>query len=132
MDALSFIPYFCSMSTQFTLAARYTHFLKTIAETGDLWTVIDNDGSFALFEVNNTTVFSVWPNEGSIESNLTPDWQDYIPFRVNLDELEETILPLIRQNNYLINVFPVDARIGYIVSMNDFVKDLNNALENNQ
>lgn len=111
---------------------RYTQFLKSIAETAELWTVIDNDGSFALFEVNNTTVFSLCPDEASIESNLTPDWADYIPFKVNLNELEETILPLIRQNGYLINVFPVDARIGYIVSLNDFVKDLNNALENNQ
>lgn len=120
------------MSTQLSLTYRYTHFLKTIAETGELWTVIDNDGSFALFEVNNSTVFSLCPDEASIESNLTPDWQDYIPFKVNLNELEETILPLIRQNNYLINVFPIDSRTGYIATLNDFVKDLNNALENNQ
>ena len=116
------------MSIRLTLIDRYTHFLKTIAETSELWTVIDNNGSFALFEVNNTTVFSVWPDEASIESNLSLDWQDYIPFKVNLKELEETILPLIRQNNYLINVFPIDSRTGYIVTLNDFVRDINTLL----
>lgn len=109
---------------------RYIRFLTTIAETGALWTVIDNDGSFALFEVNNTTVFSVWPDETSIESNLSVDWQDYIPFRVNLDELEETLIPLIRQNSYLINVFPIDSRTGYIVSLNTFITDINKELKN--
>ena len=109
---------------------RYLYFLKTIAEAGELWTLIDNDGRFALFEVNNKTVFSVWPDETSIESNLTPDWQDYIPFKINLDELEETIIPLIRQNNYFINIFPVDSRTGYLVALNDFVTELNRELKN--
>ncbi|MHA3788660.1 DUF2750 domain-containing protein [Flavobacterium hauense] len=108
----------------------YPHFLKTIAETDELWTLIDNDGRFALFEVNNKTVFSVWPDETSIESNITPDWQDYIPFKINLDELEETIIPLIRQNNYFINIFPVDSRTGYLVALNDFVRELNRELKN--
>lgn len=107
---------------------RYRQFLKTIAGTGKLWTLIDSDGSFTLFEVNNTIVFSLWPDEASIESNLTPDWQDHIPFKLDMETLEETVIPLIRQNSYSINVFPVDAKTGYIVALNDFVQDLNAAL----
>ena len=104
---------------------RYKHFFKTISATNELWTLIDNDGSFALFEVNNTIVFSLWPDEASIESNLTPDWADYIPFKIDFNALEETILPIIRQNNYLINIYPVEGRIGHLVSLIDFVADLN-------
>ncbi|MFD2600881.1 DUF2750 domain-containing protein [Flavobacterium suzhouense] len=104
---------------------RYKHFLQTIIRNNELWTLINNDGSFALFEVNNTIVFSLWPDEASIESNLTPDWTDYIPFKIDFNALEETVLPIIRQNNYLINIYPVEGRIGHVVSLNDFVTDLN-------
>lgn len=107
---------------------RYHYFLKTITEANELWTLINNDGNFALFEVNNTIVFSLWPDEASIESNLTPDWQDYIPFKLNMETLEETVLPLIRQNGHYINVYTVEARIGHIVSLNTFVTDINREL----
>jgi hypothetical protein len=107
---------------------RYLCFIKKITDTGNLWTLIDDDGNFTLFEVNNTIVFSLWPDEASIGSNLTPDWQDHIPFKLDMETLEETVIPLIRQNCYSINVFPVDAKTGYIVALNDFVQDLNAAL----
>jgi hypothetical protein len=107
---------------------RYNYFIKTIAVNGELWTLIDTDGAFALFEVENTTVISLWSDEGYIESNLTPDWADCIPFKLDIDALQEILIPLIRQNDYRINVFPVDSRIGYIVTLNNFVEDLNREL----
>jgi hypothetical protein len=108
---------------------RYHHFITTLAETGELWTLIDDTGSFALFEVEHKTVISFWPEEHFIESNLTPDWIDCIPFKLDMDALEETVIPFIRQNHYLINVFPVDAKIGHIVTLNDFVRNLNSNLK---
>jgi len=107
---------------------RYKYFIKTIAETSELWTLIDTDGAFALFEVENTTVISLWSDETYIESNLTPDWADCIPFKMDIDALQEILIPLIRQNDYRINAFPVDSRIGYIVTLNNFVEDLNREL----
>lgn len=109
---------------------RYKHFLQTIIRNNELWTLIDNEGNFALFEANNTILFSLWPDETSIESNLTPDWTDYIPFKIDFNTLEETVLPMIRQNNYLINIYPVEGRIGHVVSLNDLVRDLNKEIEN--
>lgn len=109
----------------------YKHFFKTISATNELWTLIANDGNFALFEANNSILFSLWPDEASIESNITPDWTDYIPFKIDINALEETVLPMIRQNNYLINIYPVDGTIGYVVSLNDFITDLNTNLKDN-
>lgn len=118
------------MITSLPSLDRYKHFISSLTETGELWTLIDDTGSFALFEVEQTTVISFWPEEHFIESNLTPDWVDCIPFKLDMDALEETVIPFIRQNNYFINVFPVDAKIGHIVALNDFVRDINRELEN--
>ncbi|MCO6146565.1 DUF2750 domain-containing protein [Flavobacterium sp. NRK1] len=108
---------------------RYFHFINTTAETGEIWTILDKNGDFALFEIDNKTVLSFWPEEAFIESNLTPDWKDCIPYKLTIDTLQEIIIPKIRQNNYYINVFPVEAKTGYLVNLNDFVQDLNEELE---
>ena len=107
---------------------RYAYFLQKIAQSKELWTLVDSEGAFALFEVENTIVISLWSDEAYIESNLTPDWAEYIPFKLSMDALQEILIPFIRQNNYLINVFPVDSRVGHIVSLNDFIKDINREL----
>jgi len=107
---------------------RYPYFLQKIAQSKELWTLVDSEGAFALFEVENTIVISLWSDEAYIESNLTPDWADCIPFKLDMDTLQEIFIPLIRQNSYLINVFPVDSRVGHIVSLNDFITDINRKL----
>lgn len=111
---------------------RYDYFISRTANTHEFWTLIDADGAFALFEVNNTTVVSLWCDEAHIESNLTPDLEDCIPFKLDIDSLQDMLIPLIRQNNYDINVFPVNSRIGYVVALNEFVNDLNNTLKSNE
>ncbi|ALM50286.1 hypothetical protein AMR72_16185 [Flavobacterium psychrophilum] len=108
---------------------RYDYFIRKIADFEEVWTIIDSDGNFTLAEVEHNTVISLWTAEGFIESNLTPDWADCVPFKLSLDALEEVLIPLIRQNNYLINIFPVNSRIGHIVTLNDFINDLNDELE---
>ena len=107
---------------------RYAYLLQKIAQSKELWTLVDSEGAFALFEVENTIVISLWSDEAYIESNLTPDWADCIPFKLDMDTLEEILIPLIRQNGYLINVFPVNSRVGHIVSLNDFITDINRKL----
>lgn len=109
--------------------SRYDYFIRKIADFEELWTIIDANSDFTLAEVENNTVISFWTHEAFIESNLTPDWSDCVPFKLDIDTLQDIVIPLIRQNNYLINVFPVDSRIGYIVSLTDFVRDLNEELE---
>jgi len=109
--------------------SRYDYFIRKIADFEELWTIIDANSDFTLAEIENNTVISFWTHEAFIESNLTPDWADCIPFKMDIDTLQDIVIPLIRQNNYLINVFPVDSRMGYIVALNDFVNDLNEELE---
>lgn len=112
-----------------SLLERYGYFIRKIAESGEVWTILDADGNFTISEIEHTTVISLWSAEAFIESNLTPDWSDCVPFKLSLDVMEEVLIPLIRQNSYFINVFPVESRVGYIVSLADFITDLNAQLE---
>lgn len=128
---MTYDSYFCTMNLfpNLSPADRYHYFIKAVAYSGEIWTVIDTDGNFTLEEIDNNTFISLWTDESFIESNLTPDWKNCIPYKLDMDALENVVIPMLRQNNYLINVFPLESRTGYIVTLADFIKDLNNALQ---
>ena len=49
---------------------------------------------------------------------------------LNLDDLEEEIIDFIVDSNCLINVFPINEKTGFVVSLQEFTGDLNNELKN--
>ncbi len=42
---------------------RYKYFMKKVADFEELWTVIDNNGDIGLSDIDNNTLFPVWPKE---------------------------------------------------------------------
>lgn len=111
---------------------RYNYFIKRIADFEEFWTIVDKHGDVALSEIEENTLMSFWTAEDFIESNLYGSWKNCIPFKVTLDDFEDTLAPLIEDNNYLINVFPVNGKSGFVVSLDEFIRDLNDELEQYQ
>lgn len=109
---------------------RYKYFMRKVADFEELWTVVDGYGDIGLSEIENETLISMWPKEPFIESCLSGKWENHSPFKLTLDDLEESVIPLISENNYLINVFPKDNKTGFVVNLNEFIRDLNEELEN--
>ncbi|MDC6384635.1 DUF2750 domain-containing protein [Flagellimonas taeanensis] len=109
--------------------ARYKYFLKKIADFEEFWTIVDKNGEIALSEIEDDTLMSFWTAEDFIKSNLFGNWEKYNPFKVTLDDFEDTLIPLIENNNYLLNIFPVDGKSGFVVNLDEFIRDLNNELE---
>lgn len=108
---------------------RYQYFIKKIADFEELWTIIDENGDIALSDLDDKTFISFWSAEPFIRSNLDGGWKDCNPFKISLDDFEDTMVSLIADNNYLINVFPVNGKSGFVVSLNEFIRDLNEELE---
>jgi len=108
---------------------RYKYFIKKIVDFEELWTLVDKNNNIALSNVDDKVLVSFWTAKDFIESNLDDNWKGFIPFKMNIDHLEEKIFPLIVENNYLINVFPVNGKSGFVVNINEFVRDLNEELE---
>ncbi|WP_299111925.1 DUF2750 domain-containing protein [uncultured Winogradskyella sp.] len=103
--------------------------MKKVADFEELWTVVDNNGDIGLSDIDDKTLIPMWPKEAYIKSCLEGNWKNHIPFKITLDDFEETIIAFISENNYLINVFPVDEKTGFIVNLNEFIRDLNEELE---
>lgn len=108
---------------------RYNYFIRKIADFEELWTIVDKNGDIALSKVDDNILVSIWSAKDFIKSNLDNGWKKCVPLKLNLDDFEKTIMPLIIKNNYLINVFPANGKSGFVVNINEFIKDLNEELE---
>ncbi|MBP4137254.1 DUF2750 domain-containing protein [Flavobacterium geliluteum] len=109
---------------------RYKYFIKKIADFEELWTLMDKNGHIALSEVDNNILVSFWTAEAFITSSLDENWKECVPLKISLDDFEEIFIPIIIENEYLINVFPVQGKSGFVVNISEFIRDLNEELEN--
>lgn len=108
---------------------RYKYFIKKIADFEEVWTIKDNNGDYALSDVEDNTFLSLWSAREYVESNLNCGWEDCVPIKLSLEELGDNLLPIAFENDYLINVFPVNGKSGFVVSLEEFTRDLNEELK---
>ncbi|MFV5703098.1 DUF2750 domain-containing protein [Flavobacterium sp. XS2P12] len=109
---------------------RYRYFVKKVADFEELWTITDMDGNYALSDIDENVMISFWPKLEYIDSNLANGWEECRPKKLTLDDLEDEIFDLIASQNYLINIFPVNGKSGFIVSLDEFARDLSDELKN--
>lgn len=109
---------------------RYRYFIKKIADYDEIWVLKSESGDLALSEVEGNILLPFWSAKEFTRSCLNREWEYYIPTKVTLDELETEILPLIDDKKYLIDVFPVNNKAGFVVTKDEFLHDLNNELSN--
>jgi len=109
---------------------RYKYFIKKIADFEELWTLKNDVGDLAISGADDKVLIAFWSAEDFTNSCQNGVWENYHPVKITMDELEEEILPMIREKGYLIDVFPVNNKSGFVVSIDEFVRDLNEELEN--
>ncbi|WP_286857287.1 MULTISPECIES: DUF2750 domain-containing protein [Sphingobacterium] len=70
-----------------------------------------------------------WPFPEYALLSAVKEWSDYSPKEITLDEFEEDVIDLIEHHNYLINVFSVDSKAGFVVNVKEFARDISDELE---
>ncbi|WP_077415939.1 DUF2750 domain-containing protein [Chryseobacterium sp. JV274] len=108
---------------------RYEYFIKKVADFEQLWTIIDQDGNYIISEIDEFSLISFWSAEEFVALYLEKDWEDCKPIKLTLDDLKEDMFDIINSENYLINVFPVNGISGFVVSLEEFDRDLQEELD---
>lgn len=108
---------------------RYQYFIKKIADFEELWTIVDENEDYAISEIDDLNFISFWTTEEFIYSNLEEGWKNCKPLKLSLDDLENELFEIIAAENYLINVFPINGKSGFVVSMEEFRRDLDEELD---
>ncbi|MDR2271355.1 MAG: DUF2750 domain-containing protein [Sphingobacterium sp.] len=109
---------------------RYKYFLKRLADTERMYTLVNGNNEYAFSEVENNYLFSIWPFIEYALLSAVGEWVDYKVKEITLEEFEDEVIDWLEQNNYLINVFSVDSKVGFVVNLMAFVRDLSEELKN--
>lgn len=109
---------------------RYNYFIKKIADWEVFYTLVNNNKEYVLSELDGKKLFPVWSAEEFAKLCMIDGWEGTHIKKLNLDDLENEIIDLIADSNYLINVFPVYDKTGFVVTLDEFAKDLNEELQN--
>jgi hypothetical protein len=103
---------------------RYEYFIKRVADSERMYTLVDDNGNLAIADVESSAVLSVWSASEFAENNAVDEWGSFSVKEITVEEFEEDIIDMIEKNNWLINVFSIKGKSGFVVNINEFAKDL--------
>lgn len=108
---------------------RYQYTIKRIADTETLWTLGVDNQTFAIQKSGEDYLLPIWSSKEFAIIFGSTFMKEYNCFPISLDNFEESIIDIICENGYLLNVFPTQTEeIGKVVGINVFSKDLSAAL----
>ncbi len=103
---------------------RYRHFLEKVADWEELWGARDKEGWLVQATADGRTYISLWPHpefvQDAIRRHLPGNFTEEIDFEFLLNEW----LPLLRQENISISVFPNRQWHAVLVDAARFEADL--------
>ena len=108
---------------------RYQYFIKKVADFEELWVLENDNGDIAISEVDDHVLLSLWSAPEFAATCQQGIWEQYRPVKLALDDLEDDIFPLVEDEGYLLDVFPVHGRSGFVVSLDEFIRDMDEELE---
>ena len=108
---------------------RYQYTIKRIADTETLWTLGVDNQIFAIQKSGEDYLLPIWSSKEFAIIFGSTFMKEYNCFPISLDNFEESIIDIICENGYLLNVFPTQTEeIGKVVGINRFSEDLSAAL----
>ncbi len=108
---------------------RYIYFIKKVADWEFMYTLVNEDGEYAISIVNNHLLIPFWSFPEYAEYCKINKWENYIIKKISLEYFENKLMDLIIKEKYLVNVFPVLEKTGFIVTLEEFTRDLSEELD---
>lgn len=108
---------------------RYKYFIKRIADFEILYTLTYGNGAYATSKVDNHLLLPFWSAKEYADLCKIDGWKDCKVVELNFDDLENSIFDIIANENYLINVFPTNQKLGFVVDLDEFARDLSDKLK---
>lgn len=105
---------------------RYQYAIREILEDQKLYLLEEKKGVFAVSSFEDQTIIAMWPAEEYAANQKSGDWSDFHPKEILMADLEP-ILDKIEEFGWNIDMFPVDGKTGYLVTVEEFIADLNSA-----
>lgn len=108
---------------------RYKYSLKRIADNETLYTIKRDNETIAISDLDDEKLIPFWSAKQFAELNITDEWNEFYVEEISLDDFENEMVDFINENNFLMNIFPINNKTGFVVSLEEFIRDLNIELE---
>lgn len=109
---------------------RYQYFLKKVADNEKLYTLKNGNNNWASSTVKNYNLYPVWSANKFASNSQIDVWSEFNVVELDLYDFLDNTLPQIEKEGFLLNVFPVDKTTGFVVKVNEFIRDINEELKN--
>jgi hypothetical protein len=103
---------------------RYQYVLKRIADSEVLYSLVNQKGSWAISELKDNKLFPIWSAHVFAKRCALDAWAGFECKEVTLETFQEVLIDFIEEENLLLNVFPVGIKTGFVVDVNEFVRDV--------
>ena len=108
---------------------RYKYSLKRIADNETLYTIKRDNETIAISDLDDEKLIPFQSAKQFAELNITDEWNEFYVEEISLDDFENEMVDFINENNFLMNIFPINNKTGFVVSLDEFIRDLNIELE---
>jgi Protein of unknown function (DUF2750) len=103
---------------------RYKYTIKRSVDNELFYSLKSKDGDWALSTVKERDLFPIWPFPEYAKSALVDGWANSDIVEVTLLTFQDELIQLIREAEFLINVFPIGANTGFVVTLDEFIRDI--------
>jgi len=104
--------------------ARYKYAIKRIADQDVIFVLKNEEDLWAISEVDNTKLFPIWPALEYAVNCLDSGWSKFSPLKISINEFQDEIIPQLENEGILLNIFPVGLNTGFVVDVEEFIRDL--------
>jgi hypothetical protein len=104
---------------------RYQYFIKRIADSEELFSVGDDDG-LDMIVLKDREAILLWSHIEYVESfkEKNKEFNESRIVAMSIYDFKEEYIEFIEQENLLLNIFPIDDYSGFVVTMSEFLRDL--------
>lgn len=97
---------------------RAEHFAKAVADREEAWGLCAGGWATSATDMGELA-FPLWPASEYAALCATGDWSTYVPRSITLEDLRNTLLPMLREQRSLVAVFQTPSGRGVTVTPDD-------------
>lgn len=106
---------------------RYSHFIKKVVGWKKVWGLY-SEGWALSQSPDGKLVFPLWPEKEYAQLCTLAEWRDYTPESIELEEVLDSMIPMLRERDILPGVFYVHGKGSIDVTVDLFEDDLRSEL----
>lgn len=112
-----------------TSEERYRYTMKRIADLQVMYTLSNAQDDIVWSELDGELMVPFWTAPEFAHKCIFGGWENTKVKMITLDDFEEEIIDFLAENEYLMNIFPIADRTGFVVDLLEFSRDLAVELE---